>query len=174
MKKIDTVVATFVACDGKTFSSEESCLEYEKKVQEEQEKERIRQEVMCKMNLVDVSENGYLYDVFVNRSSYEYDYIAYKFVYNSDFSLEEYVKVLGWRSYENSTFKTIINGELKYDVYLKSMPSLESGETYLIASYTDLSGDHRNPSTWWLYKLDDFKKYQIEEINKCYEKINSL
>lgn len=35
MKKIDTVVATFVACDGKTFSSEESCLEYEKKLQEE-------------------------------------------------------------------------------------------------------------------------------------------
>ena len=173
MKKIDTVVATFVACDGETFSSEESCLEYEKKVQEEQEKERVRQEVMRKMNLVDITENGYLFDLFV-ESGHDYHYIAYKFVYNSDFSFEDYAKILGWRGYRNRPFETIINGKLHYSVYMKDMPSLEVGETYIIANYKDLSGDYDNPSLWWFYKLDDFKKYQIEEINKCYEKINSL
>lgn len=147
MKKIDTVVATFVACDGKTFSSEESCLEYEKKLQEEQE--------------------------FV-ESGHDYHYIAYKFVYNSDFSFEDYAKILGWRGYRNRPFETIINGELHYSVYMKDIPSLEAGETYIIANYKDLSGDYDIPSLWWFYKLDDFKKYQIEEINKCYEKINSL
>lgn len=31
MEKINTIVATFVACDGKVFNSEEACIKHEEK-----------------------------------------------------------------------------------------------------------------------------------------------
>lgn len=117
-----------------------------------------------KMNFVNMRGNDYLFEKYVD--GFDHHYLAYKFVYNSEFSLEEYVKILGYDFVRNFPFETIINGELKYDVSLKDMPSLEAGETYLIISFTDLSGDYTNPTYWYLYKLDDFKKFQIKEINE--------
>lgn len=164
MEKIKTIVATFVACDGKVFNSEEACLEYETKLQEEKAKEFVKKQMFDKMNFVNMRGNDYLFEKYVD--GFGHHYLAYKFVYNSEFSLEEYVKILGCDFVRNFPFETIINGELKYDVSLKDMPSLEAGETYLIISFTDLSGDYTNPTYWYLYKLDDFKKFQIKEINE--------
>lgn len=110
MEKIKTIVATFVACDGKVFNSEEACLEYETKLQEEKAKEFVKKQMFDKMNFVNMRGNDYLFE--------KYDFVR------------------------NFPFETIINGELKYDVSLKDMPSLEAGETYLIISFTDLSGDY--------------------------------
>lgn len=164
MEKINTIVATFVACDGKVFNSEETCIKHEEKLQEEKEKERVKKQMFDKMNFVNMRGNDYLFEKYVD--GFDHHYLVYKFVYNSEFSLEEYVKILGYDFVHNFPFETIINGELKYDVSLKDMPSLEAGETYLIISFTDLSGDYTNPTYWYLYKLDDFKKFQIKEINE--------
>ena len=48
MEKINTIVATFVACDGKVFNSEEACLEYETKLQEEKAKEFVKKQMFDK------------------------------------------------------------------------------------------------------------------------------
>lgn len=59
--------------------------------------------------------NDYLFEKYVD--GFDHHYLAYKFVYNSEFSLEEYVKILGYDFVRNFPFETIINGELKYDVH---------------------------------------------------------
>lgn len=48
MEKINTIVATFVACDGKVFNSEEACIKHEEKLQEEKEKERVKNKCLIK------------------------------------------------------------------------------------------------------------------------------
>jgi len=164
MEKRNTIVTTFVACDGEVFHSEEACLEYETKLQEKNAKEIVRKQMFDKMNFVNMRENDYLFEKYDN--GFNYCYLAYKFVYNSEFSLEEYVKVLGYDFARNFPFETIIDDELQYDVSLKDMPSLEAGETYLIISFTNLSVDYTNPTYWYLYKLDDFKKLQIKKIDE--------
>lgn len=84
MEKISTIVATFVACDGKVFNSEEACLEYETKLQEEKAKEFVKKQMFDKMNFVNMRGNDYLFEKYVD--GFDHHYLAYKFVYNSQFS----------------------------------------------------------------------------------------
>lgn len=157
MKEKDLiVVTTFVACDGREFTSKELCLKYE-------------QEKMKEMGFVDIRKNAFLSDLFVENTDYTYS--AYKFTYNSNFSLRDYVKFLGWKS---ELFETIIDGELKYNISLKNMPSLKAGETYVIVSYRDDSTESLNPTYWYLYNLKDFRDYHIKNINRYYDEIKEF
>lgn len=164
MEKVNTIVTNFVAFDGKSFNTEEECRMHEIAIQERKEIERIEKETMNKMNIVDMRENKYLFEHYV--SGFDYHYIAYKFVYNSDFSFEQYLIFFGYNFKCGNSFETIINGEIKDKIPLKDMPSLEAGETYLIICFIDFYGDYTNPAYWYLYKLKDFKELKIKEINE--------
>lgn len=156
-KKI--VVETFISYDGKVFNSKESCEKYESEL-----KEKEMLSFMQKICAVDVANNDFLYEKFCE--GYEYFFKAYKFIYHSDCSLMDVLRLAECTfSYRKEPIYTIINGK-ETNFQVENFPQLEIGETYLIVNYEDTSGDYRHDPFYYLVKLSDYKEYLINEINE--------
>lgn len=164
MERLTQFMTTFMACDGKVFSSEESCIKHEKEVKEKEEKENRRLEIMSKLQAIDMSNNDFIREQMIDSFSHEYK--AYKFVYHSDCSLMDVILMYSNVSDDETNFLyTIIDGVEKR-VMLDDFPQLEVGETYLIIYYLDTAGDYRNDPVETLVKLSDYKDYYIKQINE--------
>lgn len=109
MERLTHIRTTFIACDGKVFSSEEECIKHEKEVKEKEEKENRRLEIMSKLQAIDIRDNDFVYEQTVDSFSHEYK--AYKFVYHSDCSLMDVLSMYNDVSDDETNFLyTIIDG----------------------------------------------------------------
>lgn len=164
MESLTQLRTIFIACDGKVFYSEEDCIKYENKINEEEEKENRRLEIKSKLQAIDVKNNDFIRQQTVD--SFSHEYVAYKFVYHSDCSLMDVLSLYEDVSDDKPNFLyTIIDGVEKR-VMLNDFPQLEVGETYLIIYYLDTAGDYRNDPVETLVKLSDYKDYYIKQINE--------
>lgn len=166
---VEEVVYVYKSSDGQKFSSKELCLAHEAEIA----KEEKRQKLLSDMGIVDVSDNELLQEIYVRDS--EYDFVAFKFIHNVNYSVGEYFKTLGYvnllKDLEHEKgFYTLVKGtkspfEWK-KIGIEDICPMEQGVEYLFIAYTDLTPlEYTSETLFACYKLSDFKAYINSQLD---------